>query len=62
MVPAQTLHSTKGHNGPSFGGDDFTGNEISDDDIVSLLEENARLRQLVVRLSEIVLRNVVDVK
>jgi len=30
------------------------------DDVVSLLEENARLRKLVVKLSEIILRNVVD--
>jgi len=40
--------------------DDFTDDESSSDDMVSLLEENARLRKLVVRLSEIVLRNVAD--
>lgn len=33
-----------------------------DTDTVSLLEENARLRALVVRLSELVLRSVVDEK
>jgi hypothetical protein len=33
-----------------------------DNDTVSLLEENARLRALVVRLSELVLRSVVDEK
>ena len=33
-----------------------------DADLVSLLEENARLRALVVRLSDIVLKNVVDQK
>jgi hypothetical protein len=33
-----------------------------DTDLVSLLEENARLRALVVRLSDLVLRNVVDQK
>jgi hypothetical protein len=33
-----------------------------DTDTVSLLEENARLRALVVRLSDLVLRNVVDEK
>jgi len=33
-----------------------------DIDTVSLLEENARLRALVVRLSELVLRSVVDGK
>ena len=30
------------------------------DDVVSLLEENARLRKLVFKLSEIILRNVAD--
>jgi hypothetical protein len=34
----------------------------ADTDLVSLLEENARLRALVVRLSNLVLRNVVDQK
>jgi hypothetical protein len=29
-------------------------------DVVSLLEENARLRALVIKLSELVLRNVLD--
>ena len=33
-----------------------------DTDTVSLLEENARLRALVVRLSDLVLRSVVDQK
>ena len=33
-----------------------------DADLVSLLEENARLRALVVRLSDLVLKNVVDQK
>jgi hypothetical protein len=39
------------------------GDYIDDDhsdDVVSLLEENARLRKLVVKLSEVILRNVVD--
>jgi hypothetical protein len=45
--------------GSSLGHDDFTDDHYSDD-VVSLLEENARLRKLVVRLSEIVLRNVAD--
>jgi hypothetical protein len=31
-------------------------------DVVALLEENARLRALVVRLSDLVLKNVVDQK
>jgi hypothetical protein len=63
MVPAQPLHSAlKELDGSSFGPDDFTENDYSDDDVVSLLEENARLRKLVIRLSEIVLRNVADEK
>jgi hypothetical protein len=43
--------------------DDETGwdNDI-DNELVSLLEENARLRALVVRLSDLVLKNVVDQK
>jgi hypothetical protein len=61
MVPAQPLHNElKELDGPSFGPDDFTDDDYSGDDIISLLEENARLRKLVVRLSEIVLRNVAD--
>lgn len=43
--------------------EDDTGwdNDI-DSELVSLLEENARLRALVVRLSDLVLKNVVDQK
>ena len=43
--------------------DDDTGwdNDV-DSELVSLLEENARLRALVVRLSDLVLKNVVDQK
>jgi hypothetical protein len=40
-------------------GDEFADDESSDD-IVSLLEENARLRGLVVKLSDIILRHVAD--
>jgi hypothetical protein len=36
------------------------GNEHAEDDVVSLLEENARLRGLVVKLSDLVLRNVAE--
>jgi hypothetical protein len=61
MVPAQPLHNAlEERDGSAFGRDDFTDDDGSGDDIVSLLEENARLRKLVVRLSEIVLRNVAD--
>jgi hypothetical protein len=63
MVPAQPLHNALEElDGSSFGPDDFTDDEYADDDVVSLLEENARLRKLVIRLSEIVLRNVADDK
>jgi hypothetical protein len=61
MVPAQPSDSTQDAlDISSFMRDDFIEDEGSSDDIVSLLEENARLRKLVVRLSEIVLRNVAD--
>jgi len=50
MGPAP--HGTQGR----FGG------APTNDDVVSLLEENARLSKLVVKLSELVLRNVVDAK
>jgi hypothetical protein len=61
MVPAQPLHNALEElDASSFGRDDFTDDDGSGEDIVSLLEENARLRKLVVRLSEIVLRNVAD--
>ena len=43
--------------------DDDTGWDTDiDNELVSLLEENARLRALVVRLSDLVLKNVVDRK
>jgi hypothetical protein len=61
MVPAQPLQQER-IDGSPFGRDDDTFDEFTDDDVVSLLEENARLRKLVVRLSEIVLRNVADAK
>ena len=43
-------------------GDDSGWDNDVDNDLVSLLEENARLRALVVRLSDLVLKNVVDQK
>jgi hypothetical protein len=63
MVPAQPLRGMEDNiqemlDGSSLGHDDFTDDDGSD--VVSLLEENARLRKLVIRLSEIVLRNVAD--
>ena len=61
MVPAQPHQSALEElDGSTFGPDDFTDDDYADDDVVSLLEENARLRKLVIRLSEIVLRNVAN--
>ena len=59
MVPAQQHHNSlmEELDVSSFAHDDFADDDCSDD-IVSLLEENARLRKLVLSLSEIVLRNV----
>ena len=45
-----------------LGRDGFDYDKYTDDDVVSLLEENARLRKLVITLSELVLRNVVEAK
>jgi len=45
--------------GSALGCDENTYDEHTGD-VVSLLEENARLRRLVVKLSDIVLRNVID--
>jgi hypothetical protein len=53
---------------PSRPSTSFHGEEDSEwdagmeHDVVSLLEENARLRALVVRLSDLVLKSVVDQK
>ena len=42
--------------------DDADWDAGTENDVVSLLEENARLRALVVRLSDLVLKSVVDQK
>ena len=48
---------------PTFQEDDDADWDAGmENDVVSLLEENARLRALVVRLSDLVLRSVVDQK
>jgi hypothetical protein len=44
---------------PPHGGEDYDEDECSDG-VLSLLEENARLRGLVVKLTEIILRNVAE--
>ena len=45
--------------GSPLESDEMTYDEHRDD-VASLLEDNARLRELVIKLSEIILRNVVD--
>jgi hypothetical protein len=45
--------------GSSPGCDEHTNDEHTGD-VVSLLEENARLRKLVVTLSDLILRNIAD--
>jgi hypothetical protein len=40
--------------------DDAFGDDEQGEDITSLLEENARLRGLVVRLTDMILKNVAD--
>ena len=42
--------------------DDGWDGDTDNNDLVALLEENARLRALVVRLSDLVLKNVIDQK
>jgi len=61
MVPAQPPHNRQARmDESSLARDDFADDDYMSDDIVSLLEENARLRKLVLSLSEMVLRNVAD--
>ena len=45
--------------GSSHGCEEYTNDEHTGD-VVSLLEENARLRKLVVTLSDLILRNIAD--
>jgi hypothetical protein len=40
--------------------DEYDSDDERSDDVVSLLEENARLRGLVVKLTDLILRNVAD--
>jgi hypothetical protein len=65
MGSAYPPHSAQERlDGSSLDGSSPGCGEYTDDehmgDSVSLLEENARLRRLVIKLSEIILRNVVD--
>jgi len=60
MGPAYRPHSTQERRDGSPPGCDEDTYDEHTDDVVSLLEENARLRSLVIKLSELILRNVVD--
>jgi hypothetical protein len=62
-MAAHPLHGIQGRlvEAP-LGRDGYAHDEYTDDEIVSLLEENARLRKLVMSLSSLVLRNVADAK
>jgi hypothetical protein len=59
-----TLSNQNRHIALSSRGDDDDGwdGDTDGNDLVALLEENARLRALVVRLSDLVLKNVIDQK
>ena len=59
-----TLSNQNQHIALSSRGDDDDGwdGDTDSNDLVALLEENARLRALVVRLSDLVLKNVIDQK
>jgi hypothetical protein len=60
MGHANPQHSTQDRLDESPPGYDEDTYDEQAGDVVSLLEENARLRRLVIKLSELVLRNVVD--
>jgi len=53
------LDKQEGLDEPPLSGEDYDEDECSDG-VLSLLEENARLRGLVVKLTEIILRNVAE--
>ncbi len=68
--PAQDQHDCRGESrlrsdeyseqNPLRGDDSPMRDDEHGDEVLSLLEENARLRGLVVKLSNIILRNVAD--
>jgi hypothetical protein len=63
MGPVHPRHGKQGRlDQAPPGRDGYADDEYTNDEVVSLLEDNARLRKLVVELSELVLRNVVDAK
>jgi hypothetical protein len=62
MGHANPQHSTQDRLDGSPPGCDEDSYDEHTGDVVSLLGENARLRRLVIKLSELVLRNVMDRK
>jgi hypothetical protein len=61
MATEFPLGSNQERHNESLRGDERSFDENTDDNL-ALLEENARLRGLVVRLSTIILKNVIDQK
>ena len=55
----ESLDRQQGLDESPLRGEEYEDDEYSDD-VLSLLEENARLRGLVVKLTEIILRSVAD--
>ena len=53
------LDKQEGLDEPPLSGEDYDEDECSDG-VLSLLEENARLRGLVVKLTDLILKNVTD--
>jgi hypothetical protein len=55
----ELLDKQQGLDEPPLRGEEYEDDECPDG-VLSLLEENARLRGLVVKLTEIILKNVAD--
>ena len=55
----ELLDTQAGLDEPPLRGEEYEDDDCSDG-VLSLLEENARLRGLVVKLTEIILKNVAD--
>ena len=54
------LDTQEGLDEPPLRGEEYEDDDDCSDGVLSLLEENARLRGLVVKLTEIILKNVAD--
>jgi hypothetical protein len=59
VYPQDSKDKQAGLDEPPLRGEEYKDDECSDG-VLSLLEENARLRGLVVKLTEIILRSVAD--